>query len=243
MVVWKGFVYTFWIGVCLGGIQEVVAQSVVDVGFYGGLNFSRFDTKYDEYDNLLGGQGGFNVKVGTKWFQIEGALEYCYRGTKYRQDINVGSTTDNSYTTEYKSKIVSGGHHILIPLSFAVGYWNMTEDNEWEGAGLTVSGGGYIDIGVAGRTKAELSAIYSEGSASVQDYDYDPVSTKLFGDLPHQIKRFDVGWTVGVMFGAGSVFRLGVSYRHGLINLSNMDGYKIYNRSISLNLIIGMNFD
>lgn len=221
--------------------EKIAAQAVRDGGFYAGANISKFDTHYNEYDNLWGGQGGIMFKVGTKWLQMEAALEYAYRGTKYQQTLYVGSTTDSSYRNEYQSKVVSSGHHITIPISLALGYWNMTEDNDWSGAGFTVSGGGYIDIGVAGHTKANLSYVYKESGAAIEDIKYDPVSTKLFGDLPHQIKRFDAGWTVGMMFGAGSGFRIGASYRHGLLNMSNLKGYKIYNRGIFLNFILGMN--
>lgn len=221
--------------------QTAAGQDVLDGGFFAGMNTSNIDTKFSEYDSRWGGQGGFWLKLGSKWIQGEAALEYSYRSYKYQQDVIVGSTTDQTYSNVFNNSIVSTSHHITIPLSIAVGYWNMTEDNDYEGAGLTVSGGCYIDIGIAGRTKAEVNYKYKEGGSVVYDHKPEPVKTGLYGDKKHQLKRLDAGWTVGMMFGAGAGFRIGASYRHGFVNISNIDGYKIYNRSLCINFLLGFN--
>lgn len=214
------------------------AQMVIDGGFYAGMNINGLNTPLHEYDNRCGGQGGFMLKVGNRWIQGETALEYSYREFRYDQSVKVGSTNDASYQERWKTSVISSSHHITLPLSVAVGYWPMTEDNDYEGVGFTISGGGYIDIGVVGTTKAKSNYAYLESNSIMKDHKCNPIKSNLYGSENHQLHRFDYGLTVGMMFGAGAGFRLGVSYRHGLANLSNMDGYKIRNKTLFINLII-----
>ena len=216
----------------------VLAQHVVDGGFYAGMNNNGLKSPMNEYDNRWGGQGGFFLKLGNKWTQGETALEYSFRSFKYDQCMIVGSVEDHSYKEQWKMSVISTSHHITLPLSVAVGYWPMTEDNFYEGVGITISGGGYIDIGVAGTTKAKINYAYVESNSVRYDHSPDPVKTDLYGSENHQLRRFDYGWTVGMMFGAGPGFRIGASYRHGLANISNMDGYKMYNKTLFINLML-----
>lgn len=237
------FKFVYCLLILIFFFNKLQAQKVLEGELYGGTNISKFETIFNDYDNFWGGQGGFIMKLGAKWIQFEGGLEYDYKGTKYIQNITVGSSTDHSFHIDNETKVKYAGHYITIPLSVALGYWNITERNDREGIGFTVSGGGYINVGVAGQIKSRTTSLYYEGNSPVWEADPESFSTKVFGDSPHQIKRFDAGWSVGCMFGAGSIFRIGASYRHGLINISNLKGYKICNREILVNLIFGLNFD
>lgn len=222
---------------------EVMAQEVADGGFYAGVNSTGLITPLNEYNKRWGGQCGIMGKVGNKWVQCEMALEYSFRSFKYDQRVTVGSSDDVSKEDRWISSIISDSHHITIPIALAVGYWPMTDDNDYEGAGITFSGGYYIDYGIAGTTRAKTSYVYVESHSIQFDRTLDQVKTNLYGSKNHQLHRFDHGWTVGVMFGGDKNFRIGASYRRGLANLSNMKGYKMYNKSLFINLWIAFGND
>lgn len=217
------------------------AQEVAEGGIFSGVNRGGLATRFDEYDNRTGAQGGMWLKVGSKWIQGEGALEYSFRGFKYNQGVRVGSVFDDTYCHDWQCRVTSTSHHLSLPLSVAVGYWPLMEKRDYEGVGITISGGGYIDFGIVGATKAKVEYAYMEGNSIMGDYTPGSVKAGLYGDLPHQLKRFDYGWSVGMMFGAGAGFRIGASYRQGLANLSNLDGYKAYNRCFLVNLMLSFN--
>lgn len=227
------FLILFCIAFCFTG--SLCAQEVFDFGFYGGTNVAKLNERYFDYDNRWGYQAGMDWKVGNKWCQGEIALGYLNMGNKYKQDLIVGPNDSGEYQEHlysYKSNL----HYIDIPASFALGWWN-TKDG---GFGITVSGGAYMAVGVGG--KINVTADFKSHDAGGQIYESfsQEYSTKYFGDKEYQYKRLDAGWTVGLRLGLGNVVRIAVSYRHGLTNLSNIEGYKVTNRALILSLIFNV---
>ena len=216
---------------CLG-VSHVLAQEVCDIGFYAGTNMAKLNERFFDYDNRIGGQAGVDLKVGNKWCQGEFSLGYLNVGAKYSRATFVGSDEAGLWQ-EQRSKVKSSGHYIDIPMSLALGWWDMKES----GFCLTVSGGAYMSIGLGGRIKETQDVRIVNEYGVLTDSFTEEASGGFFGDEPYQQKRFDAGWTVGARLALGSVFRIAVSYRHGLVNLSNIDGYKVNNNAIMFSLI------
>lgn len=221
---------------------KALGQDCWDVSLYGGTNVSNMKTQFDEYDNAWGGQGGFLVKRGWTWAQIEGGLEYSYKGYKYDQRMTIGMVTgpDVGKYNDKKCRISSMSHHITLPISLAIGVW---PDYDEGGFGFTISGGGYVDIGIAGKTKLTEKVSYIHNGYQYAVGEEEKYETDVFGNLNHQLKRFDAGWQVGAMIALGPVVRLGATYRLGLVNVSNISNYKMYNKSIMVNLLFNCNYD
>lgn len=211
------------------------AQDVCEMGFYGGTNKAKLEERFFDYDNRWGGQVGFDAKVGAKWVQVEMSLGYLNAGTKYTLNSRVG-LNENSMHQEQTFKYKSSAHYVDIPVSLALGWWGM-EDS---GFGLTVSGGAYMSVGLAGKIKVKGDFKSHDESGFLYETFSKDYSTKLFGDEPFQYKRFDAGWTVGARLALGEVFRVAVSYRQGLVNLSNVDGYKATNRMLMIGVIFAI---
>ncbi len=221
-------------------LMALADETVVDGGFLAGMNTSGVSSRFNEYDNLLGGQGGFWLKIGKKWFQVETGLEYSYRANKFEQISEVGVLGDPSTLQTQKYSVRSSSHHITFPLSIAFGFWpnnDCGESRDGDFIGVSVSGGGYVDVGVAGTIKAKGSCVFQPYGSTQSDMQLGPVSTGLYGSDSYQQKRFDYGWQVGLIFGVGTVFRIGATYRHGLANLSNLPDYKITNRCLMVNIM------
>lgn len=213
-------------------VYNSLAQNVfVETIIYGGTNFSNLHTKYKEYDYALGGQGGLMIKVGNRFIQFESGLEYSYQAYKYDNKVDVGYV-NNSNRETIKINTTFASHHITIPASIALGVW----DDEGYG-GISVSGGVYADAGLYGRTTVEEKRLFYKGHILEYVSDETKYKTNLYGDLNHQKKRFDAGWQVGCLIGIGTVIRIGATYRHGLINISNIPHYKQYNKCFMINLL------
>ncbi len=216
------------------------SQDVLEAILYGGVNFSNLHTKYNEYDNALGGQGGFLTKVGSRFVQVELGLEYSYKGYKYKNETQVGSEggADSNYSFVVETRISSMSHHITIPIAIAIGKWS----DEGNG-GISFSGGGYADIGIYGRNVAKEKTLYYDANALYGVDDEVKYKTDLYGDMNHQIKRIDAGWQLGCLIGMGPVLRIGATYRRGLVNVSNISGYKQYNKSFMINLLFCVHYE
>lgn len=217
---------------------SVRAQSVADVMLHGGVNFSNLRTTYNEYDQGLGGQGGILAKVGCNWVQCELGLEYSYAAHKYKQDVALGFETEKDDGESYlvQTNVKSFSHNITLPVSLALGYWS-----DDDGFGFTVSGGGYVAVGLAGKNKVDSQREYYDKAGHLTYVEEEKIySTSLYGDKNHQLKRFDAGWQVGCMLRLGPVVRVGATYRHGLLNVSNMPTYKMYNKSLMFNVLFDL---
>ena len=222
---------------CLA-VPGLRAQEVLDFGFYGGANVAKLDERFFDYDNRWGGQVGLDWKVGNKWCQGDFALGYLNMGSKYVINTSVGDGSSGEVQRQrYNYKGV--GHYIDIPASLALGWWDIDDS----GFGFALSGGAYMSVGVAGNIDVEGEFRNLNAGGNVYDSFSKEYSEKYFGDKPYQYKRLDAGWTVGARLGIGEVFRIAVSYRQGLTNLSNLEGYEVKNKAFILSLVFVVSGD
>lgn len=214
-------------------MYSVKAEEVLEGGFYLGGNITKMRNDIFPYDPRWGFQLGGYLRAGTTWIQFLGALEYSNTGTKYKSEGTFG-LSDGSYSQKHTAKNSSSNHYIALPLQIAIGYW----DTEDELGGITISGGGYIEYGVVGDSKLEFSLTdYKSGMHEYSESLTHKYNT--FGDKQYQLKRFDVGWMIGLQIGVGPNVRLGTEYRKGLLNLSSVDGLPMKKSCWCFNLIIG----
>ncbi len=210
------------------------AQFIGELGFYGGTNMSKLNERFFDYPNRWGGQVGFTAVVGNKWCQGEISLSYLNIGHKYNSRMMLGMNDTGRSQIQFR-KYKASAHYIDLPVSLALGWWNMDKS----GFGLMVTGGAYVSAGLGGKIKVNQDVrSYNDSGVLYENFSTDELSTSYFGDNPHQYKRFDAGWTVGLRFGLGPTIRLTASYRQGLVNLSNIKGYKVTNRAIMIGLFL-----
>lgn len=208
------------------------AQDVCEGGFYVGTNRTKFHERFFVYDNRWGGQVGFDAKIGNKFIQTELSLGYLNMGVKYIVNGVVGLDKNSKYQ-EHRYTYKSSGHYIDLPISISLGWWDMQDS----GFGMTVSGGAYMSVGLAGEINVKGEYKSHDEGGHLYDSFSKKYSIKYFGDNNYQYKRFDAGWTVGGRFALGEIIRISVLYRQGFVNLSNIKNYKVTNRSLMLGLI------
>lgn len=205
-------------------------QEFFNGGFYVRANMSTPNYEFIDYDKRFGGDIGFAAETGCKWCYVEYGLGYTNIGMKYKCELDLHDANSLEYRENHKIKYKGIGHYIDIPLAIAFRLANK------EGFGISISGGGYMDIGIAGKIKIKDSfSVFSyQAKEYSEDWKYD---TKLFGDESYQYKRFDAGWKVGANIHLGPVVRIGAEYRQGAINLSRLEGTKFTNKVFNLSLI------
>lgn len=214
-------------------VHTVYGQEFFNFGIYGRANMSKPDYEFIDFDNRFGGDIGFILETGWKWGYLEYGIGYSNIGMKYKCDFALKCLDTQEYSEEHKMTYRGIGHYIDIPVAIAFRLANK------KGFGISVSGGGYMTIGVAGKIKLEDKfTAYSYRVVSYTDtWEYE---TELFGDETHQFKRFDAGWKIGINVHLGKVVRIGAEYRQGAINLSQLEGTKLTNKVFNLSLILMM---
>lgn len=206
------------------------SQDVCEGGFYLGTNMSKLHEELFSYDNAWGGQAGVEWKVGSKWCQFEGQIGYSAMMSKFKDYIEVGQQ-EGGIVQRNKSVYKAVGHYLDLPLYLSLGWWDM-EDSEF---GFTVMGGAYMEVGLAGTINIETD-LENLNYGVVTARHTSHYSTSLFGDDQCNIKRFNAGWTVGARLALGYMIRIGATYRHGLIDLSNVHGRKSTRNSFFINI-------
>lgn len=214
-------------------IPSINGQEVTMGGMYGGVNRTKWDTSFSEFNPGWMGQFGFIGKAGLSWLQVDFAAEITGKNTGFTQVTTV-TDTDQKWVTTYKDVVSNKSAHLTIPVSMAIGYWHQEEDNYEGWGGISVSGGMYVDVGIGGRSDCKVTVTHKSGNQEIVETYRD--GDAMFGSSPSKYKRFDAGWQVGVM--AGGRVGVGATYRYGLLNLSNVPGYKIYSRTLSINTYI-----
>lgn len=213
------------------------SQDVCEVGFYLGTNMSKLNEEFFNYDNAWGGQVGAEWKVGSKWCQFEGQIGYSVMMSKYKDMVEVGQL-EGGLVQRNESQYKAVGHYLDLPLYLSLGWWDMKDT----GFGLTVLGGAFMEVGLAGKINIETdSENINYGVVTERHTSHN--STSLFGDDNCNMKRVNAGWTIGGRMALGERIRIGATYRHGLVNLSNVHGRKSTRNSFFINIAFAFGED
>ncbi|MBP3471725.1 MAG: outer membrane beta-barrel protein [Paraprevotella sp.] len=214
-------------------VHAAYGQEFFNFGMYGRANMSKPNYEFIDFDNRFGGDIGFILETGWKWGYLEYGLGYSNVGMKYKCNYALNSLYSQEHSEDGKITYRGIGQYIDIPVAVAFRLANK------KGYGISVSGGGYMSIGVAGKINIE-NQFTSYTFQAIDFTDTWEYETKLFGDETHQYKRFDAGWKVGMNIHLGKVVRIGAEYRQGAINLSQLEGAKLTNKVFNLSLILMM---
>lgn len=218
------FVGILWINVMLG-------QSFFNGGLYVRANMSSPDYEFIDFKNRFGGDVGIAMETGWKWGYLEYGIGYSNIGMKYESSILYMDSGDESYSEKSVFYCNVGAHYIDIPAAIAFRLANKKE------FGVSIDGGGYLSVGVTGKIK--LDEYLTCNSYNMLIYEEDKAySMDFFGDKSYQYKRMDAGWKVGAKIHLGRCVRIGMEYRRGLINLSNLEGTVYKNRVFNLSLLL-----
>lgn len=213
-------------------IEAAYGKIYLNPGIYVRANMSSPNYDFIDFKNRFGGGAGITMETGWKWGYLEYGIGYSNVGMKYEAGMGVMESGNGIAFNEYhEHRYVAKGHYMEIPVAIAFRLANK------KGFGMSVDGGGYMSVGVAGKIKIdEHLTCKSYGAVIYEEDNLKEVS--LFGDKTHQYKRLDAGWKVGAKIHLGECVRIGVEYRRGLTNMSNLEGTKFTNNVFNLSLLI-----
>lgn len=182
-------------------MKKVVVLIIVLVSFSSGLFAQRFGVKGGlNITNLKVENHDYNMKLG---FHLGPVAEFHFGdifGLETGVLLSTKGGSEEIAGTKYKTSLT----YLDFPINFRAGY----DFGTTRVYGIL---GPYIGFAVGGKFKA--------------DYDGTKTSTKI--DFGTEMSRFDAGITIGAC-AAVSIFELGFSYNHGLVNIG--EGHNIKNR-------------
>ncbi|MCD8178578.1 MAG: PorT family protein [Tannerellaceae bacterium] len=199
------------------------SSNVTDGGWRLGLklgpNFAGFTGKgADGLNGRVGVHAGMFAEyvMPTNLF-IQTGLELTLKGAKY------------SYSDRYEDvKVTANPVYLQVPIH--VGCQLMLADN----MNVNVHVGPYLAYGIAGKWKTSYDD--DDDDDYGYDYDDDDESMKFFGsEEDGGCKAFDFGLGFGIDLDI-SLFRLGLGYDAGLVNIGRDGDYPMRNRNFYITL-------
>lgn len=221
---------------CLLSAAICCAQQIALPSLYVGTNRASLDSRYEVLDPGWGGQLGFNLKIGGKWIQFDGGLEFDVKGFRKKYDQTISS--ESGRNIESNNSITSYGLHTVLPLGLSLGYYVPDDLEGGNILGASVVGGGFIDLGIWGETSLTQKNRLSHNN-NVLFEESNTYKQNCFGSHSLQRKRFDAGIYFGLA-ATTNIVGISVIYRKGLLNVSNIDNLSYKNNGLYINLTLNL---
>lgn len=212
------------------------AQQIVLPSLYVGTNRASLKSRYDILDPGWGGQIGFNLKIGGKWIQFDGGLEFDVKGFRKKYDQIISS--ESGRMIESNNLITSYGLHTVLPLGLSLGYYVPDDLDGGNILGASVVGGGFIDLGIWGENSLTQKNRLSDHNHVLFE-ESNTYTQNCFGSHSLQRKRFDAGIYFGLA-ATTNVVGISVIYRKGFLNMSNIDNLSYKNNGLYINLTLNL---
>jgi len=196
------------------------AQAQFSFGARAGFNLTNAFTKYDgkkaEGDMKPKYKPGFQIGVVGEYaisdiFAIQPGILYATQGYKM-------STLGTHPTMgKFESKITANINYLQIPVNaqYKVGL---------DGSALLLQAGPYFGFAFGAKSKSETTI---NGDTEKNEYNLK------FGSKEDEINRLDFGLGLGIGLQLNAI-QIGLGYKFGLANLSNVDKSSITNRGLAI---------